>query len=157
MKKDELTERYAKKIEPILPLAKKAYGLRGQATPAHKASAEYTRLLSEYYSKGGSLVALADTLGVAYSGMRRRVFTSLVQPTERKPRSKATEESISKVMTRIKKAQETSTESYHKEIHSAYNSGFSLAVIAKELSLSSSAPLYYAVSRHERRLRGIEE
>ncbi len=86
LKKDELTERYAVKIEPIIDLAKKAYGLRGQKTPAHKASDKYTQLLKEYYAKGGSLVALSNRLGVNYSGMRRRIFTSKVPPAARKPR-----------------------------------------------------------------------
>ena len=69
MKKDfeEITEKYAGKIAPHLELAKRAYGLRGQATPAHVASAKYTELVKEYYAKGGSLVALASKLGVAYS------------------------------------------------------------------------------------------
>ena len=49
----ELTEKYAQKIEPILPLAKRAYGLRGQDTPEHKASTKYTELVKDYYSKGG--------------------------------------------------------------------------------------------------------
>ena len=43
-KSDELTLKYARKLEPLLELAKKAYGLRGQNTPAHKASAKYTEL-----------------------------------------------------------------------------------------------------------------
>jgi hypothetical protein len=153
MKKDELTEKYAQKIEPILPLAKRAYGLRGQATPEHKASEKYTVLLKEYYSKGGSLVALAEKLGVAYSGMRRRIFASSTPPGPRKPRSQSSEESIEKTLTRVLKAKETSTERYHEELYKAYHNGASLAVLAKGLSLSSSAPLYYAVQRHETRLQ----
>jgi hypothetical protein len=76
MKKDfeEITEKYAAKIAPHLELAKRAYGLRGQSTPAHRASAKYTDLVKEYYAKGGSLVALAEKLGVAYSGLRRTSF-----------------------------------------------------------------------------------
>jgi hypothetical protein len=153
LKKDELTEKYAQKIEPILPLAKRAFGLRGQATPEHKASEKYTELLKEYYSKGGSLVALAEKLGVAYSGMRRRIFASSTPPRPRKTRSQSTEESIEKTLTRVLKAKEISTERYHEELHKAYHSGASLAVLAKGLSLSSSAPLYYAVQRHETRLQ----
>jgi len=153
LKKDELTEKYAQKIEPILPLAKRAYGLRGQATPEHKASEKYTALLKEYYSKGGSLVALAEKLGVAYSGMRRRIFASSTPPAPRKPRSQSTEASIEKTLTRVLKAKETSTERYHEELYKAYHNGASLAVLAKGLSLSSSAPLYYAVQRHETRLQ----
>lgn len=150
---DELVEKYAAKIEPLLDLAKRAYGLRGQATPAHRASDKYTSLLKEYYEKGGSLVALATRLGVAYSGMRRRVFTSNVPPQARKPRSRSSEESIKKSLERVLKARNQSTEDYHKELHSAYHSGISLAALSKELGLSSSAPLYYAVSCHEMKLR----
>ena len=152
MKKDELTDKYAAKIEPILPLAKRAYGLRGQATPEHKASEKYTELLKDYYSKGGSLVALSQRLGVAYSGMRRRIFASSTPPRPRKPRSQSTDVSIEKTLTRVVKAKETSTERYHEELYKAYHDGVSPAVIAKGLSLSSSAPLYYAVQRHTARL-----
>ena len=152
MNKDELTDKYAAKIEPILPLAKRAFGLRGQATPEHKASEKYTELLKEYYSKGGSLVALAEKLGVAYSGMRRRIFASSTPPRPLKPRSQSTEASIEKTLTRVVKAKETSTERYHEELYKAYHDGISLAVLAKGLSLSSSAPLYYAVQRHTARI-----
>ena len=155
-KSDELTLKYARKLEPLLELAKKAYGLRGQNTPAHKASAKYTELVKEYYEKGGSLVALAEQLGVAYSGLRRRVFTSNVAPATRMPRSKATEETTQKALSLIVKAKESSTEKYHAEIHKAYYAGVSLAHIAKGLGLSSSAPLYYAVQRHEIRKQGIK-
>ena len=153
MKKDfeEITEKYAAQIAPHLELAKKAYGLRGQATPAHVASAKYTNLIKEYYSKGGSLVALAEKLGVAYSGLRRRVFTSAIPPVARKNRSRATEDTIAKSLESILKARNTSTEDYHKELHKAYHAGISLATVSKELGLSSSAPLYYAVQRHAMR------
>ena len=150
---DELTLKYAKKLEPLLELAKKAYGLRGQNTPAHRASAKYTELVKEYYSKGGSLVALASELGVAYSGLRRRVFSSAVSPTIRMPRSRATEEITQKALSAVIKAKDRSTEAYHAELHKAYHSGVSLAHIAKGLGLSSSAPLYYAIQRHEIRLQ----
>lgn len=154
MKKDELTEKYAAKIEPILDLAKKAYGLRGQPTPAHKASAKYTELLKEYYAKGGSLVALSERLGVNYSGMRRRIFTSNVPPVTRKPRSQSNETTLNKTLERVLKARDTSTESYHRELYKAYHAGVSLAAIAKGLDLSSSGPLYYAVQREEMRKAG---
>jgi lambda repressor-like predicted transcriptional regulator len=155
MKKDfeEITEKYAAKIAPHLDLAKRAYGLRGQATPAHTASAKYTELVKEYYAKGGSLVALASKLGVAYSGLRRRVFTSAIPPVARKNRSRATEETIAKAMESILKARDTSTEDYHQELHDAYHAGISLATVSKALGLSSSAPLYYAVQRHAMRMK----
>ena len=152
MTKDDLTLKYAKKIEPLLDLAKRAYGLRNQNTPAHKASTKYTELAKEYYEKGGSLVALADELGVAYSGLRRRIFTSTTGSSSRKPRSRATEEATQKVLTQVLKARDASTERYHAEIYKAYHAGVSLARLSKGLNLSSSAPLYYAVQRHEIRL-----
>lgn len=152
--RNELTEEYAAKIEPILDLAKKAYGLRGQKTPAHTASAQYTELVKEYYSNGGSLVALSKKLGVAYSGLRRRVFTSAIPPVTRKLRSKATSETISQTLSDIVEAKNSSTEEYHAALHKAYHEGVSLALIAKGIGLSSSAPLYYAVQRHELRVQG---
>jgi hypothetical protein len=151
LKKDELTEKYAAKIEPILDLAKKAYGLRGQKTPAHKASDKYTQLLKEYYEKGGSLVALSNRLSVNYSGMRRRIFTSNIPPAARKPRSQTNEVTLNKTLERVIRARDTSTESYHRELYKAYHAGISLAAIAKGLDLSSSGPLYYAVQREEMR------
>lgn len=150
----ELTEEYAAKLEPLLPLAKRAYGLRGQDTPEHRASAQYTDLVKEYYAKGGSLVALSHRLSVAYSGLRRRVYTSAVPPVARKLRSKATEESIAVTLSDIVDAKNASTEEYHAAIYKAYNEGVSLALIAKSLNLSSSAPLYYAMQRHTIRLQG---
>jgi len=145
----EITEKYAKKIDPLLALAKRAYGLRGQATPAHTASTKYTELVKEYYANGGSLVALSQRLGVAYSGLRRRVFTSALPPVTRKNRSRVSEDTIAKAMDAVLKARDTSTEDYHKALHKAYHEGISLATVSKALGLSSSAPLYYAVQRHE--------
>jgi hypothetical protein len=55
-----MTEEYADLMAPLLPLAKKAYGSRNTNSPQHEASREYTRLLVDYYSKGGSLLKLAE-------------------------------------------------------------------------------------------------
>ena len=86
---EDLVAQYKAKIEPLFPLAKKAYGSRFQNTPAHKASREYTRLLVEFYSIGGSLPELAKALGVAYPGLRRRVVMESVSISEIKPKRKA--------------------------------------------------------------------
>lgn len=153
---NELTEEYATKLEPLLPLAKRAYGLRGQDTPEHRASAQYTELVKEYYARGGSLVALSHRLSVAYSGLRRRVYTSAVPPVSRKLRSKATDETISQTLSDIVEAKQSSTEEYHAALHKAYHEGISLALVAKGLGLSSSAPLYYAVQRHAIRVNSGE-
>jgi len=154
--RDEITQRYAEKIIPILDLAKRAYGLRGQNTAAHVASGKYTELVKEYYANGGSLVSLASELQVSYSGLRRRVFSSNVPPVVRKKRSRATEDAVSEAIDRVRSARDTSTEVYHEELHRVYHEGFSLAVIAKGLSISSSAPLYYGVQRHEIRVKAGE-
>ena len=71
---EAMLQDYAPKLEKLLPLAQKAYGLRTTDSPAHVASREYTNLLKEYYDNGGSLVAMAKELDVAYAGLRRRVF-----------------------------------------------------------------------------------
>ena len=87
-----MTEEYADLMAPLLPLAKKAYGSRNTNSPQHEASREYTRLLVDYYSKGGSLLKLAEALGVTYAGLRRRIITNDIPPKSKKVRSKATED-----------------------------------------------------------------
>jgi hypothetical protein len=152
-KQDALTLVYAKKIAPLIELAQKAYGLRGQDTSEHRASAKYTALLKEYYAKGGQLVPLSKELGVHYSGLRRRVFSSDTSTfTARKRRSTLTLEQTEKWVEEILKAKEDSEEAYHNVVFKAYQAGASLAAIAKKIGISSSAPLYYAVNRHETRL-----
>jgi hypothetical protein len=148
----ELTERYAEKIKPILPLAKKAYGSRNQETPAHKASRKYTALLNEYVEKGGSLIALSRELDVAYSGMRRRVFTSKQPPVTSvrgtTARPKKSKEEVEAAISRVKKAREKGTAAYHEQLAKEYASGVSLNVIARGLGITNASPLYYGVQRH---------
>jgi hypothetical protein len=57
--KDALLEQYAPKLAELLPLARKAYGSRDIVSPQHDASREYTRLLVEFYQRGGSLLQLS--------------------------------------------------------------------------------------------------
>lgn len=148
----ELTGKYADKIRPILPLAKKAYGSRTQDTPAHKASRKYTQLLNEFVDKGGSLISLSRELGVAYSGMRRRVFTSQQPPvtsvrgTTSRPRK--SQEEIDAAVSRVKKARDKGTSAYHAQLAQEYASGVSLNVIARGLGITNASPLYYGVQRH---------
>jgi len=144
---EKLLESYAKKIKPILPLAKKAYGSRLHVSPAHKASRQYTQLLVEYHSKGGSLVALAKELGVTYAGVRRRVLTAdeVVQPARK--RSALSDTLTAKGIERIKKAKEKGPDAYHAALAAEYDKGISLAKVAAALDISSSQPLYWAVSR----------
>jgi len=147
---DALVEQYAKKIEPLLPLAKRAYGSRAQTTPAHIASKEYTRLLGEFYEKGGSLVSLSERLDVAYSGVRRRVFTAKIPPsTIKKGRIKHSEADVAAAAKRVLTARDTGgAEAYHDALAEEYAHGISLAALAEQLGLSSAAPLYYGVQRH---------
>ncbi len=144
----ELVEKYRVLIEPLLPLAKRAYGSRFQNTPAHQASREYTRLLCEFYEQGGSLPDLAKALKVAYPGVRRRVVMENVSITQIKPQRKAKKSEVPLAVERIKSAKQNGgVEAYHAQIAEEYKNGFSLQDLAKGLGLSSAAPLYYGAQR----------
>lgn len=143
-----LVEEYAPRLIELLPLARKAYGSRNTKSPQHDASREYTRLLVEYYEKGGSLIAIANAVGVTYAGVRRRVTTVNIEPSSKRSRSKATPEQVAEAVERIKTAKDISAEAYHEALRHEYeDNGISLTKIAKGLGLSSSNPLYYGVSR----------
>jgi hypothetical protein len=145
---DELVATYVAKIQPILSLAKKAYGSRDTKSPQHDASRRYTQLLVEFYSKGGSLLAISKALGVTYAGTRRRVITAELPTPSKKVRSKATPEDISAAVERIQVAKTYSTEQYHEALRHEYeDNGISLTKIAKVMGLSSANPLYYGVAR----------
>lgn len=143
----ELVEEYAVLIEPILPIAKKAYGSRTQDTPAHDASREYTRLLTEFYSKGGSLPLLAKRLHVAYAGVRRRVVMNDISVSLVKPKIRVKDQDIRSSALRVNKAKSQDVDAYHDQLAEEYRAGISLSNLAKELGLSSAAPLYYGVQR----------
>ena len=149
----ELVEEYALLIEPLLPLAKKAYGSRNQQTPAHDASREYTRLLQEFQSKNGSLPMLAKRLNVAYAGVRRRVVMSDISVSIAKPKTRLKEQDISSAVRRVRFAKEQGVNEYHDQLAEEYKSGISLSNLAKELGLSSAAPLYYGVQRSLQRAK----
>ena len=145
---EDLVAQYKAKIEPLFPLAKKAYGSRFQNTPAHKASREYTRLLVEFYSIGGSLPELAKALKVAYPGLRRRVVMESVSISNIKPQKKANRSELPAAVERVKIARQSGDVStYHKQLAEEYKNGFSLQDIAKGLGLGSAAPLYYGAQR----------
>lgn len=143
----ELVEEYAVKIEPILGIAKKAYGSRNQNTPAHNASREYTRLLTEFYSKGGSLPLLAKRLNVAYAGVRRRVVMNNISVSTVKPKARLKEQDVRSAAERVRVAKAKDVDFYHDQLAKEYMDGISLSNLAKELGLSSAAPLYYGVQR----------
>jgi len=145
---DQLVEHYAPLLKELLPLARKAYGSRNTKSPQHDASREYTRLLVEYYEKGGSLIAIAQAVGVTYAGVRRRVTTVSIEPSAKRVRSKATPEQLAEAVERIKIAKDRGVEEYHEALRHEYeDNGISLTKIAKGLGLSSSNPLYDGVAR----------
>ena len=154
-KKDKqlaLVEQYAKKLEPLVESAKRAYGSRNQAKAEHKASRKYTELLVEYYNKGGSIQMLAQRLDVTYAGIRRRIVTSqsVIPPMAR---SKGlTEEAVTSAVERVRAAKAKTTEKYHAAIAREREAGIPLSAIAKGLGISNAAPLYYALQRHYSRV-----
>lgn len=148
---EELTKEYAEKIKPMLELAKKAYGSRNQSTPAHIASKAYTALLIEYTEKDGSLLRLANELGVAYSGMRRRVFTAKTPSALNSWTNKnLAADEVAAAIERVRLAKQNGgTRAYHRQLSTEYyKNGVSLGAIAKGLGIKNAAPLYYGVNRH---------
>ena len=154
---EDLIDEYVSLIEPILPLAKRAYGLRDQKTPAHEASREYTRLLIEFQNKGGSLPMLAKRLKVAYAGVRRRVVMNDISVTTERPMSRVpkAEQNIEASAERVKNAKQLGVSAYHNQLAAEYRAGISLSNLAKQMGLSSAAPLYYGVQRSVQRNRSV--
>lgn len=152
--KDLLVEEYAEKIKPLLGLARRAYGSRDQDTPAHDASREYTRLLVEFSNKGGSLAVLASNIGVSYSGVRRRVFTSDVPVTKRTrtPAGTVTIEVINGAAEKVMRERAISTASYHRALYEVFQEGIPMNLLARKLGISNAAPLYYGVQAHAKRV-----
>ncbi len=141
-------EHYAQQIEPLLPLAKRAYGSRDTVSPQHDASREYTRLLVEYYADGkGSLLDMAKRLGVQYAGVRRRVTTADVPASSHRSRRKFPEEVYDAAVKQILAAKAEGTYEYHLMLYNQWEAGLSMAKIAKKMGLSSANPIYYGVNR----------
>lgn len=152
---DSLVDEYRAKIEPLLPLATKAYGSREQKTPAHEASREYTRLLAEYQSKGGSLPQLAKALNVAYAGVRRRVVMRDVSVSSVKPRVRGKSEDLNAAAARVRAAKALNVDAYHDQLALEFENGASLGGLARMLGVSSAAPLYYGVQRSIQRRSSV--
>lgn len=142
-RKAALLKEYAQKIEPYLEDAKKAYGSRDTISPQHDASREYTRLLCQFYEKGGSLLDMGKALDVTYAGMRRRVTTCGLKPSSKRPRKKFPQEVYDDAVASILEAKESSTLEYHQAIFDVYEAGLALSLIASQMGLSSANPLYY--------------
>lgn len=151
MRNEELVQQYAEKLRLLMPMAHKAYGAKDQKTPAHIASQEYTRLLKEFHSLNGSLLDLSQELGVAYSGVRRRVFTSELESlaaTRVRGAAKRSPEEVEASIERVRVAKALGPIKYHAQLADEYANGFSLGAIAKGLGITNAAPLYYGVQRH---------
>jgi chromosome segregation and condensation protein ScpB len=148
-------EEYAQKLKELLPLARRAYGSRSVDSPQHDASREYTRLVVEYYRRGGSLINLAQALGVTYAGLRRRVITAEISAPKKRNYSRASQEQSVEAFNRIMRVKELGTvEAYHEALRHEYeDNGISLTKIAKLMGLSSANPLYYGVARTKMRER----
>lgn len=145
--REQLLSDYADKVRPLLPLATRAFGARTHDTPAHAASREYTALLTEFYEKGGSLLALSKEVGVAYAGMRRRVITADAPVAPNRGHSRATPEQTAEAVVRVRAAKSRSVTDYHRQLLEEYESGVSLGKLATALGLSGANPLYYGVHR----------
>lgn len=145
--KKELLTTYFSAIAAHKYLATQAFGSRATESAEHDASREYTRLLTEYAKKGGSLLKMAEALGVTYPSLRRRVMTSVIEPLPRSKRSKATTEQYAEAVKQIEIAKTYGVEEYHDTIYSLYKSGIALNRLATELGLKSAYPLYYGLNK----------
>ena len=154
MKLDVLDE-YIKPLSELAPIAMKAFGSRATDSTAHDASAKYTALLVEFTDKGGSLLMLADALGVTYPALRRRVMTANIAPLPRSTRSKKDDyahDLLAKHLQTVKLA--SPTKEYHDTIRRAYDDGFSLNKLARFMGLKSAYPLYYGLNKSRMRSDG---
>lgn len=153
--KKELLTTYFSDIAACKYLATQAFGSRATDSAEHDASREYTRLLSEYADKGGSLLKMAEALGVTYPSLRRRVMTSVIEPLPRSKRSTATAVQYEKAVKDIQAAKLRGVEAYHDTIHDLYKSGISINRLATELGLKSAYPLYYGLNKSRMREQGL--
>jgi hypothetical protein len=148
IKKQELLDTYAPQLQPLKSRAVRAYGSRSTDSRNHDASRRFTELLKEYTDKGGSLLMMAEELGVTYPALRRRVMTANLEPLSSKKRStRSVEEhvAIAQILSELKDTKNHSA--YHSAIASAYTSGFSINTLAKQMGLKGAYPLYYGLNK----------
>lgn len=154
--KKELLTTYFSDIAAHKYLATQAFGSRATESAEHDASREYTRLLTEYSEKGGSLLKMAEALGVTYPSLRRRVMTSVIEPLPRSKRSTATPAQYKKAVARIKASKALGVQTYHDTIRSIYEDGIALNRLATELGLKSAYPLYYGLNKSRMRAQNAK-
>lgn len=72
-----------------------------------------------------------------------------------KPKVRLKEQDIVGAAQRVTKARNKDGDLYHDQLAEEYKAGISLSNLAKELGLSSAAPLYYGVQRSLQRNRQV--
>jgi len=146
--REQLLNTYAARLEPLVEKAKRAYGSRSQSTEAHRASRQYTKLVAEYYARGGSIQQLATRLGVTYAGLRRRIMTANLAMPARPRRRSLTPDELTASVSRVADAKTRGTSRYHAQVYKEWQSGVPLAALARGLGISGAGPLYYGIQRH---------
>jgi hypothetical protein len=143
----ELLTEYFTVLAPLAPTAAQAFGSRATASPEHTVSHKFTTLLTEYHTKGGSLILMAKALNITYPALRRRVMTAELAPLPRGRRSKATALEYQNAISELAEARSISSATYHKAIKAVYDRGVSLNKLAGQMGLKSAYPLYYGLSK----------
>jgi hypothetical protein len=64
-----------------------------------------------------------------------------------KPKIRVKDQDVRSAALRVNRAKSENVDSYHDQLAQEYRAGISLSNLAKELGLSSAAPLYYGVQR----------
>jgi hypothetical protein len=70
-----------------------------------------------------------------------------ISVTLSKPRTRIKDQDIKSAAQRVQRAKAQDVDAYHDQLAAEYKAGISLSNLAKELGLSSAAPLYYGVQR----------
>jgi transposase-like protein len=64
-----------------------------------------------------------------------------------RPRESVKDGDIKSAARRVREAKQQGTNEYHDQLAREYSDGISLSSLARELGISSAAPLYYGVQR----------
>ena len=143
----ELLTEYFIVLAPLAPTAAQAFGSRSTASPEHAVSQKFTALVTEYYTKGGSLLLMAKALNITYPALRRRVMTAGLAPLPRGRRSRASALDYQTAISELAEARSVSSATYHTAIKAVYDRGVSLNKLASQMGLKSAYPLYYGLSK----------
>lgn len=138
---EQLVQRYADELRPLLPIASKAYGTQSPTSPARQASDQVNKIILRYVGEGGNMTHLANALehDISLPGLRRRLRSArggtLGKPN-RKRGSKDPElvEAAARVISQAK-GTGISAE-YANAVRSVYAQGVSLSAVADKLGMS---------------------